>query len=372
MSAPEVKGWCPGAYKPMQSGDGLVVRVRPMAAQISAAQAAGLAQAAQTHGNGFIDLTNRANLQIRGVSTDSYPALMADLEALGLLDPDPVLEPRRNIVLTPFYRAGDQSHRVYKALVNALGQFPDFPGKFGFSVDCGDARVLTETPADIRFERSQSGTLMIRAEGAETGYTIAETEVVEATLRLLHWFLSNRPDHIRRMPKLLELAPLPADFLGIAPAQTHDASAPGPSAGGTALAAPFGQLAAADLTALARHNRPLRITPWRSIWMDRAIASDNLITRPGDPRLRVAACAGAPFCPQASVATRDLARQLAGKWPGRLHVSGCAKGCAHPATTDVVLVGRNGCFDLVTHGTAWDEPSETGLRPEDLLTRDLT
>ena len=83
MSAPEVKGWCPGAYKPMQSGDGLVVRVRPMAAQISAAQATGLAQAAQAHGNGFIDLTNRANLQIRGVSTDSYPALMADLDSMG-------------------------------------------------------------------------------------------------------------------------------------------------------------------------------------------------------------------------------------------------------------------------------------------------
>ena len=29
MSAPQVKGWCPGAHRPMMSGDGLVVRIRP-------------------------------------------------------------------------------------------------------------------------------------------------------------------------------------------------------------------------------------------------------------------------------------------------------------------------------------------------------
>ena len=29
MSAPVIQGWCPGALRPMMSGDGLVVRVRP-------------------------------------------------------------------------------------------------------------------------------------------------------------------------------------------------------------------------------------------------------------------------------------------------------------------------------------------------------
>ena len=28
-SKPVVQGWCPGAHRPMMSGDGLVVRVRP-------------------------------------------------------------------------------------------------------------------------------------------------------------------------------------------------------------------------------------------------------------------------------------------------------------------------------------------------------
>ena len=54
----------------MQSGDGLVVRMRPRGGRLSAAQAAGIAELAERYGNGLIDLTSRANLQIRGVSED--------------------------------------------------------------------------------------------------------------------------------------------------------------------------------------------------------------------------------------------------------------------------------------------------------------
>ena len=47
MSGFQVQGWCPGALRPMQSGDGLVVRVRPQAGRLTAAQAAGIANAAR-------------------------------------------------------------------------------------------------------------------------------------------------------------------------------------------------------------------------------------------------------------------------------------------------------------------------------------
>ena len=65
MSASVIKGWCPGALRPMQSGDGLVVRVRPFGGRLDAAQISGLAHLAEHHGNGLIDVTSRANLQIR-------------------------------------------------------------------------------------------------------------------------------------------------------------------------------------------------------------------------------------------------------------------------------------------------------------------
>ena len=84
MSAarPPAKGWCPGAHRPMASGDGLIVRIRPLLGRITAAAARGIARAALTHGSGEMDLTSRANLQLRGVRLEAHEPLIADLSAL--------------------------------------------------------------------------------------------------------------------------------------------------------------------------------------------------------------------------------------------------------------------------------------------------
>ena len=59
MSGPQIKGWCPGALRPMLSGDGWLVRVRPGAGRLTQSQAAGIAMLATRHGNAVIDLTRR-------------------------------------------------------------------------------------------------------------------------------------------------------------------------------------------------------------------------------------------------------------------------------------------------------------------------
>ena len=64
----DIKGWCPGVLRPMPSGDGLIVRVRPCCGAFRLEQARGLADIAAALGNGHIDLTRRANLQIRGLA----------------------------------------------------------------------------------------------------------------------------------------------------------------------------------------------------------------------------------------------------------------------------------------------------------------
>ena len=87
-AAIEVKGWCPGVLRPMQSGDGLIVRVRPWCGAFGLEEARGLADAAERFGNGHIDLTRRANLQIRGIGEDRLPGLHAALERLDLIDRD--------------------------------------------------------------------------------------------------------------------------------------------------------------------------------------------------------------------------------------------------------------------------------------------
>jgi precorrin-3B synthase len=49
-----------------------------------------------------------------------------------------------------------------------------------------------------------------------------------------------------------------------------------------------------------------------------------------------------------------------------LHVSGCAKGCAHAQAAAVTLVGREGRYDLVLDGRAGDRPILAGLDAKEL------
>ena len=95
----------------------------------------------------------------------------------------------------------------------------------------------------------------------------------------------------------------------------------------------------------------------------------GLITDPADPILRITACTGAPACPQALGDTRTLARRLAPHLPTgqKLHISGCAKGCAHPAAAETTLTATGQGYDLIRNGTASDIPNLTGLTPQAIL-----
>ncbi|TKW70120.1 MAG: precorrin-3B synthase, partial [Bradyrhizobium icense] len=130
MSAVAIKGWCPGALRPMLSGDGLVVRVRPHGGRLEARQAAGFADLAACYGNGLIDVTSRANLQIRGVTEEAHLPLLDGLARLDLLDSDPETESRRNILVTPFWNIGDDTCSLADELERALAASrPGLPTK---------------------------------------------------------------------------------------------------------------------------------------------------------------------------------------------------------------------------------------------------
>ncbi|MDB5378214.1 MAG: cobalamin biosynthesis protein CobG, partial [Rubritepida sp.] len=90
-----------------------------------------------------------------------------------------------------------------------------------------------------------------------------------------------------------------------------------------------------------------------------AAAGFGLVTDPADPRRRVIACPGLPACASAEAETRTLAAALAAlpSLPGTVHVSGCAKGCAHPGPAAITLVGRDGGFGLVRAGGPRDLPA---------------
>lgn len=378
MSAVAVKGWCPGVWQPMQSGDGLVVRIRPRGGRIDAEQAAGIAELAERYGNGLIDLTSRANLQIRGLSEDTHPSLIDGLADLRLLDPDPGTEARRNVLITPFWTASDGVISIADELERALAGGPTgLPAKFGFAVDCGRERVLAAASADVRVERGIDGQFIVRADGAEFGRAVRRNEAVATALGLAEWFVFSggaKTGRGRMAAHLADGAKLPETLCGHAlPARTQATPDPGLTRQGALFGAAFGQVTSAALNWLAERATALRMTPWRMMLaenMHEMPVFEGLITRADDPLLRVVACSGAPRCHEAHADTRALAAALAPHLAAdtRLHVSGCAKGCAQSDPASITLVATAQGFDLIRGGSTRDAPDRRGLSAAGILT----
>ncbi len=374
--APEIKGWCPGALRPMQSGDGLIVRIRPPGGRLTPAQAEAIARASSEHGNGILDLSARANLQLRGVTMAAHGPLIEDLRTQGLIDPDIDAESLRNLVVTPFRKArpgplptSDTTESLTAALTAALTRMPRLPAKFGFAVDSGPRPVLTTASADLRLERAADGRLILRPDGCGLGQPV--TDLARDAIAMAEWFVSRGgvANGRGRMATLIASGILP-EGCTTAPADPVPRPPPGRHVEGTLVALAFGQMQAETLAALAALGHEIRPTPGRMLFLAGAAHLPDLpglITDPDDPLLRVTACTGAPGCPQALGETRALARTLAPLLPsrsdtaGQLHLSGCAKGCAHPGPAELTLVATARGYDLVRNGRASDPPALHGL-----------
>jgi precorrin-3B synthase len=374
MAEPVIQGWCPGALRPMPSGDGWIIRVRPSGGRLTPQQAREIARLARAHGNGVIDLSSRANIHLRGVTEQGYGPLIEGLDALGLIDENPEAEERRNIVLSPFWSSDDGNVELATALAKSLtaSNAPRLPAKFGFAIDCGPRPVLTNVSADIRLERSADGGLICRANGATTAARVSAETAIGTMLALANWFVRSggiSGERGRMAAHLARGAELPEIFTEI-PALSVAAFSPEPGriAQGVLVGFEFGQVPAEMLTALSDLGA-LRVTPWRMLLIEGISAMPELpglITQPNDPMLRVIACTGAPGCRQGAQPTRALARSLAPHLPDGavLHVSGCSKGCAHPRATDFTLTAQAAGFDLIRDGHAQDLPRRSGLAAE--------
>lgn len=366
MTAPQVKGWCPGAHRPMMSGDGLVVRVRPFFGELSADQALGLCDLADQFGNGMLDLTSRANLQIRGVNEADHLTLLERLDDLGLIDEDPAIEAHRNILMPPDWTEGDLTHRLYKALLKTLLILPPLPDKMGFSIDTSDTACLAKGSADFRFELDAHGGLLLRADGVAEGRSVSEATAMDALVQMVAWFVQTGGPESGRMARHVPQVKLPETWTYASPREALGVPPLGATPDGTYLGAPFGKIASADLRALIaqNHDAHLRLLLDRTLFLKGVEVADapGFLTRPSR-LMDVHACPGAPFCPQGTVATMDVAKALAKVTTGSLHVSGCAKGCALPRKSKTTLVGNNGQFDLVLDGRPWDAAHHRGFDP---------
>lgn len=395
---PEIKGWCPGAYAPMASNDGLLIRAKIVGARIDAAQLAAVAAISTDCGNGLVDLSQRAQLQIRGVSAATLPEALRRLDAARLLPRDAAAERVTNIIAAPLSDDANAMARELADAIQADQALRALPAKFLFAID-GGTLPLSNVEADIRLSAAQLNSVAISVAGADDLAVIVDrTEAVVTTLKLTRAFatLHNGAFELRRMGRLVKALGATRLFseAGLVTTLSRRPDSPRRAFLGAqevgnlyfaGVAAPSGRWRASELEALAalaasQAGGELRLTPWRAILIlapsadaARRIAvaaarARDLIVSHEDPRLAVVACPGAPECPQARGDTRGalarlapLAQKLAGKDGVGLHISGCAKGCARPGGAPVTLIADDGRFDLVDQGGASDAPQSTGL-----------
>jgi precorrin-3B synthase len=417
MTESRRRGACPSLSAPMPTGDGLLVRLLP-AAPVPLDAMAGLCEAARRHGNGTIEITARGSLQIRGLTVHSAPLFAATVGELGIAAQEDVpviagfddavdhlavelrraiaeagltLSPKVCVVVDgdgPLHLDALSADVRLRAAVSAKGP------RFHLGISSGESserrapRSATLSPLWGERERAA-------ASGNVDGTTwlgmVPPREAVEVVVNILKIVAAHGPAAraanivsregvaaFRASPIVPAPAPVsrtPAEMIGL------HAMRDGTAALGIGLA--FGHTHADALQAFirvaARYGAlAVRPAPERTMLLNGvsmgnardlsgAVEQLGFVMRASDPRRRIAACPGMPACTSGLIPARTLASTLAPALapvldPQRsgvvVHISGCSKGCAHPAPAELTFVGTPQGCGVVRGGTAREVPHQ--------------
>ena len=361
---------CPGALRLHAAADGPLARDRLPGGQLTGGQLRVLGDLAERCGDGGLELTSRANVQLRALTSADPAELAARLSAAGLL-PSATHETVRNIAAPAL--AGAPVRALVAELDRRLCADPALaalPGRFLFAIgevtlDADVAAIPTDPattphPASPAFSARPAFAVVLA--GLDTGLRVSPADVVPALLAAAHAFLAERAEtpgkpawRLRELPDgPARVARRTAAALGATRAAPATAATPPPAreligvveqpdglfAAGALV--PLGRLAAAAVEVLARAGRVV-ITPWRGVvvpdltaaeasaWV-RGLAAAGLAAEPDSRWTGVTACAGRPGCAKSLADVRADADAATRHVPGLpVHWVGCDRGCGSPA-----------------------------------------
>ncbi|WP_438764658.1 hypothetical protein [Kushneria sp. TE3] len=382
------RGACPSLATPMETGDGWLSRLPPLIAPLEADEVITLCEAAERFGNGLIEVTRRGNLQLRGLAEGGHRGLsdylMRRLSRHWLESATPAVS------IDALMDVDEAIDAPTRALARRLrgqiltGAPSGLAPKCAVVIDAGGWAGLAGLSGDVyvRLDGDRGGWIGVAGDhGSATwlGWMVA-SKLASAVLGILSEIdalgAMARGQHLLVHVSIYTLC----DLLGCRPGAPPPRSGvyQGPDAGARRqrdvldLVWPFGQLPALKLLRFTREaqrcgalgfaaapGRHWRLTCREHADIDaiiRAAREAGLIAADDDPRLSIVACTGAPGCASAFMATHDTARALSERWSQwfddsvRLHLSGCAKGCASLDVCTFTLVGMAHGIGLVFQG----------------------
>jgi sulfite reductase beta subunit-like hemoprotein len=354
---------CPGVVRLHQAQDGGLARVRVPGGRLSAGQLGAVAAAGRL-GNGLVELTSRANLQVRGLADSAAEEVARLLWEAGLL-PSREHERVRNIVASPLAGRHTRSVAGTDTIVAALDAglcadpgLAELPGRFLFAVDDGSGLATADADVTLTAERALGGAgsqprFALSLAGRRTTLSSPPSEAAELALFAARAFMEVR-DGAWRVRDLPGGAAELATRLGARVASIGERTPRRPLAlgavtqrdGRAALTVlpPLGRLDPSGLEGLAALAGEVRVSTRRTLtlldveWseLDELRASVErlgLVVSRGSGWAGLSACAGLGLCASARVDVRAAAAQrAAARTAGDPleHWSGCERRCGEP------------------------------------------
>lgn len=372
----------------MQTGDGLLVRLRPNNGLLSLGQLFGVAEAANEFGNGLIEITARGSLQIRGLRQETATLFAEAVENSAILassGPGIEISPLHGLDPTELGDAKTLATELRSRLGPLLSHDAIAP-KLAMTVDAGGRFSIGSLSADIKIKAISHQRWAVWLAGNERSSCgigdFTSAEVVPVVGQILK-SLIDQGVHVRARelnlsklfpgsPRTMQAAPQFVSFQSYT--GLHDL---GPGNWALGLRPRFGQMQSDTLkTFLDRAAEAgasdLRLAPDRHLMLTglskagaKAISTEarnfGFSVSLDDPEHLVSTCPGVGNCASAFYDTKGLADAILRSSPElldgslHLHLSGCSKGCAHPAPA-FALVGVPEGMAVLIDGKAQDQP----------------
>ena len=393
-----IRNACPSLAAPMATGDGLLVRLKPLPSGLSGGQWLALASAAQAHGNGRLEISSRGNIQIRGLQANSVLPLATAITAADIkIAAGPAIDcpPLSNTDHSGRSAITTLAEHLRSAIVSAdLGH--RLAAKTSIVIEGDSPFTLADLIADLRLCKNAGGWQVSVGGNRRRGKIIGQVSdeaALPVALKLLTCIAARGPHARGRDLDADDFRALATT--GLVPVKTSTMPPMTPTSLG-ALALPdaawavvlqpaFGALDSKSLRQLSTQlavfgdlrmhpaaGKKLVIEPLAADQVERLIEMAGrfgFIVGDDDRRQQLQICVGAPGCAQAHMDTQAVAQTIADSLnqSARIHVSGCAKACARPAQFDAEILGHAAGV-TITGGTAKALPDslnsllETALR----------